>query len=55
MEIKSGDLFFYKKSLLKVKKSERTDQRRKNGDMMMEKTKAQKDVNVELFIVAQEE
>ena len=54
MEIKSGDLFFYKKSLLKVK-TQRTDQRRKNGDMMMEKTKAQKDVNVELFIVEQEE
>ena len=46
MELKSGDLFFYKKFLWKVKKSEGMIREDK-----MEKTKARKEVNVELFIV----
>ena len=46
MELKSGDLFFYKTFFVEVKKI-----REAIGEEKMEKTKARKEVNVELFIV----
>ena len=46
MELKSGDLFFYKTFFVDSKKI-----REAIGEEKMEKTKARKEVNVELFIV----
>ena len=43
MELKSGDLFFYKKFLWKDHRCDREEK--------MEKTKAWKEVNVQLFMV----
>ena len=43
MELKSGDLFFYKKFLWKDHKGDREEK--------MEKTQRRKEVNVELIIV----
>ena len=43
MELKSGDLFFYKKFLWKNHRADREEK--------MEKTKVSKEVNVQLFIV----
>ena len=50
MELKSGDLFFYTKFFVESKKI-----REAIGEEKMEETKAPKEVNVELFIVEQEE
>ena len=47
MELKLGDLFFCKKFLCKDRKGDR--------EKTKEKTKARKKINVELFIVEQEE
>ena len=49
MELKSGDLFFYKTVLVESKKKKKI--REAIGEEKMEKTKGQKEVNIELLIV----
>ena len=46
MELKSGHLLFFIRSFCGKRKNQRGDERRK-----MEKTKARKEINVELFLI----